>query len=235
MTENNNEPEKKVEEAQATENQEVQSETPAVEETQPKAERKTIDHNWSQARAALASQKAEIDALRAKLTEKEDQDEFKDLAPDEYVTVAQAQKIAERKAERKAEQIAHTIVEKRFKEQETQLQETQVRNQYEDYDYVIENFALPMVQQNKALADALRASPNPFVMAYNLAKSSEEYQKEMVKQKPNAKAEKILKNVNRPLSSSAAGASLKTQADMFANLTPSQTWEMSQKYAKKAS
>jgi hypothetical protein len=55
-----------------------------------------------------------------------------------------------------------------------------------------------------------------------------------MKQPMSSKAEKILKNSSRPVSSSAASTPLKNQAEDFSKLNPQQVWEMSQKYARGA-
>jgi hypothetical protein len=183
-------------------------ETPAVAETPPPAPEpvkeqvtptsRQNDVNWREVRAQMAAQKAEIDRLKAEKEAEKDALEFKDLAPDDYITVAKAQKLVEKRAEKKAQEIAERVVGERFRQQEQNSMETNMRQTNQDYDYVIENFAMPLMDTNPALVAALRASPNPYQLVYNMAKASDEYQKERAKQTVSPKAEKILKNADRP-------------------------------------
>lgn len=222
----------------AQEPRDAQDKSESVVDTQALKQRDQ-DRNWSQARAVMSAQQTKIQELESKLSQlaEQKQEIEEKLDPDDYATIQHVDKLAERKVSKKAAELQRKIedLEKKLYEADQTKLENEMRSKYEDYDYVIENFAVPMIQKNKALAEALRASQDPYATAYRLAKASEEYEKEMTKQeKPNPKAEKIIKNTNRPLSAQAAGGSLKSQSDYFSNLTPAQVWEASQKYAKRA-
>ena len=97
----------------------------------------------------------------------------------------------------------------------------------------MEHFALPMIKNDPALAYKIQQSKNPAETAYKLGKLSDGYEETMTKAATSPKAEKILKNSQRPTSSNAAG-SLKTQADKYSNMSPADIWAESQKYARRA-
>jgi hypothetical protein len=97
----------------------------------------------------------------------------------------------------------------------------------------METFALPMIKNDPALAYKIQNSKNPAETAYKLGKISDDYEGTMNKAAVSPKAEKILKNSQRPTSSNAAGT-LKTQADKYSNMSQADIWTESQKYAKRA-
>lgn len=77
-------------------------------------------------------------------------------------------------------------------------------------------------------------SKNPAETAYKLAKLSDTYEETVSKKETSPKAEKVLKNASRPTSSQAVSSSLQSQANDFTKMSPSQVWEISQKYARGA-
>jgi uncharacterized protein GlcG (DUF336 family) len=99
---------------------------------------------------------------------------------------------------------------------------------------VIENHALPMIKNDPALAYKIQQSKNPAETAYKLGKLSDSYEETVAKQPTSQKAEKIIKNSQRPVSSNAAGTSLKSMASDVSKMSPQQIWEESQKYARRA-
>jgi hypothetical protein len=202
--------------------------------------KKDADFNWEQARQVLHLQKKEIEELKAKVAQnvpqepqQEEKDEFSDLDPEDFLTVAKARDMASKLAAKEAAKAAKQIVHEYMQQQAVATDETRARSKYEDFDYVIENFAIPMIKNDPALAYKIQNSKNPAEIAYKLAKVSDEYEAQNMKQsQPNPKAEKILKNTQRPVSSSAASAPLKTQADNYSSMTKEQIWAESQKYAR---
>lgn len=228
------------EEVPVQEAQSVQEDTQKAEsdEKVESAPRGNADHNWDQVRQVLQMQKQEIEELKKRLEEKvkpipqEEPDELDGLDPQDYVTVEKAAKLAEKKAEKKAVQAARQIVEEYIHQQTVQSDEQRMRSKHEDYDYIVENFAIPLIKNDPALAHKIQTSKNPAETAYKLGKLSDAYEEQTVKQKNSNKAEKILKNSSRPVSATSVGTPLKNQADQFTNLSPSQIWEMSQKYAR---
>ena len=209
------------------------------EEVSQEATKRDAEHNWKQANEVLRLQKQRIEELEARMSQmakppEPEKDEFDSLDPEEYLTVSAARKMAERLAEKKAEGAAKKYVQEFVQQQTIQNDESRMRSKYEDYDYVIENFALPQIKNDPALAHKVQSSKNPAEIAYKLGKLSESYEESNMKQPTSPRAEKILKNSNRPLSGNAVGNPLKTQADQFSKMKPNEVWEMSQKYARGA-
>lgn len=224
---------------QEPEVQAQEQQTAVTEQVETKPEVKE-DVNWKKANEVLRLQKQEIDELKAQLKQinqpppQEEKDELADLEPDDYLTVSKARSWAEKLAEKKAAEAAKKIVQEYAQQQSIATDEQRMRSKYEDYDYVIENFAAPMIKNDPALAYKIQTSKNPAETAYRLGKLSDTYEETTVKQITSPKAEKILKNSSRPVSSNAAGIPLKNQAEEYSKLSPSQIWEMSQKYARGA-
>lgn len=222
----------------------VQDEQLIVEEKQQEISqevptKKDVDINWERANEALRLQKQRIEELESRLAKQvqvkpEEPDELDKLDPSDYLTVEQALKLVDKKAEKKAELKAREVVEEFVNQQKIVQDEQRMRSKYEDFDYVIENFAIPIIKNDPALAHKIQMSKNPAEAAYKLAKISDEYEESTVKQQTSPKAEKILKNSSRPVSSNAVSHPLKSQADDFSKLSPQQIWEMSQKFAKRA-
>lgn len=210
------------------------------QETSKEEPRADADHNWKQANEVLRIQKQEIEYLKAQMAqmakpqEEPEKDEFADLDPEEYLTVDKARKMAEKLAEKKAAETAKKYVAEYVQQQNIQNDEARARSKYDDYDFVLENYALPLIKNDPALAYKVQTSKNPAETAYRLGKLSDSYEEGAMKQPVSPKAEKILKNASRPVSGNAVGNPLKTQADQFSKMSSQQVWEMSQKFARGA-
>jgi hypothetical protein len=216
--------------------QQVQEQVEVKEE--PKEDPNVI--NWRQANEVMRLQKQRIDELERaqqmhvqQAAVVEEPDEFASEDPENYITVEKARRMAEKAAEKKAKVYAQQAVQEYAQKQTIAMSEERARTKYDDYDYVMENFAVPMIKNDPALAYKIQQSQNPAETAYKLGKLSDSYEETMTKTAPSPKAEKILKNSQRPTSSNAAG-SLKTQADKYANMSPAEIWSESQKYARRA-
>ena len=218
--------------------QEVSTEQ-VTEQAAPQEAPKKVsqEHNWNQARAVMGTQAQKIQELEEKLDDMQKQPEPEEkYDPEDLATNKHVERVAERKISSKTKELQTQIekLQKQLHDKEQVTLESEARTKHQDYDYVIEQFAVPMIQKDPSLAMAIKSAANPYAMAYRLAKASEEYEGEMKQQKPSAKAEKIIKNSERPLSSNAVPASLKGQADYFTNLTPDQVWQKSQEFARRA-
>lgn len=204
------------------------------------ANAKASPDHWQAANQALRFQKQKIEELERRLTEKEKQvveeepDEFADLDPEDYVKVGKARQIAERIAEKKAMETARKVVQEYSQQQSLQSDEQRMRSRHEDYDYVVENFAIPLIKNDPALAYRIQSSKNPAETAYKLGKLSDEFQEESMKQQVSPKAERILKNASRPVSSNASVSPLKNQSEQFSKMSREDVWAQSQKYARGA-
>jgi hypothetical protein len=198
--------------------------------------------NWAQANEVLRLQKQRITELEERLTNSqsaakqavEEVDEFASLDPDEYLSVKDARKLAERIAEKKGKEAAKEIIEQYSRSRSLEDDESRMRSQHDDYDFVVENFAVPLIKNNPALAYKVQTSKNPAQTAYMLGKLDPGYQESSQKQAVSPRAERVLKNTSRPLSGNAASGPLKSQADNFSNMSQEDVWSMSQKYAKGA-
>lgn len=217
-----------------------QKQEEVVEEQKQEAPAKSQDNNWEQVRQVLQAQKQKIEELESRLNQKPEapepveKDEFADLDPDEYLTVSKARKMAENLAEKKALKAARQMVQEYATQQNIASDESRARAKYDDYDFIVDNYAVPLIKNDPALAHKLMSSKNPAETAYRLGKLSDSYEESMAKQQPSPKAEKILKNSARPVSSNAVSTSLKGQADNFSKMSKQQIWEMSEKYARGA-
>jgi hypothetical protein len=217
-----------------------QEEQPQVEIQQQEPVVNNVEKNWKHANEVMNLQKKRIEELEQRVSSfsiqtqaPEDTDDLDDSDPEDYVTVAKAKELAQKLATKAAKEAARTVVEEYAQTQALSSDEQRMRSKFDDYDFVIENFALPAIQQDPALAYKVKMSKNPAETAYKLGKLSDKYEESVPKQ-TNPKVEKILKNTSRPSSAFAAGSSLKTQVDQASSMTPAQIWEMSQKYSKGA-
>jgi hypothetical protein len=215
---------------------------PEVENTQPAQQEQVPSDaqiNWSKANEALKYQKQRIEELERMMQQKtappiEEPDEFDKLDPDDVLTVGQAKNLARKFASKEAAEAAKKAIQEYAQQQYVSQDETRMRAKHEDYDYVIENFAIPAINNDPVLAYKIQQSKNPAEAAYKWAKMSDQFEGNMTEQKTSPKAEKILKNTQRPVSSAASGSPLKSQADSYAKMSPQEIWKESQRYAKGA-
>lgn len=227
-----------VQEVQETES--VQTDNQPQEQSEKIIQEDPQQINWKKANEALRLQQQKIAELESRLQEsqkpvqKEETDEFANLDPDDYMTVGKARSMAEKLVEKKAVEAARKIVQEYAQQQNISNDEQRCRSKYEDFDYVIENYALPLIKNDPALAYKIQQSKNPAETAYKLGKLTDDYEETTMKQSTSPKAEKVLKNTSRPISGNAVGSPLKTQAENFSKMSPDQVWAMSQKYARGA-
>jgi hypothetical protein len=220
--------------------QDTQQQESVVQEEAQEQPKNDAEINWRKANEVMRSQKEQIEELRRMVEERnkpapvEEKDEFSDLDPDDFLTVSKARAFAEKLAEKKAYEAAKKMVGQYAQQQSIAQAEIDCRSKYEDYDYVVENFAVPLIKNDPALAYKIQQSKNPAETAYKLGKLSDQYEESGMTQKTSPKAEKILKNAARPQSVNAAPSSIKAQADQFSKMSPSEIWAQSQKYAKQA-
>jgi hypothetical protein len=220
--------------------QEEAKEESQSEAVQEETLKRNVDINWEQANQVLRMQKQQIDELKSQLEEikrppkVEEKDDFADLDPEDYLTVSKARQFAEKLATKKASEEAHKVVKEYIQQQTVEQDEQRMRSKHEDYDYVIQNFSAPLIQNDPALAYQIQKSKNPAETAYKLGKLSDSYGEQGMTKQTSPKAEKIMKNTSRPTSGNAVGSPLKTQADQFAKMSKDDIWSQSQKYARGA-
>lgn len=232
----------KVNMTQETEVAEVEPQVETqVEQVQP--ERKSASENFEHAREVMRLQQQRIKELEDRIgssqpaTPQEEPDEFDKLDEDDVITVAQARLFRERAkkdAAKEAAKVSRQVMEEYSQQQRISSDEQRMRAKHDDFDYVIENFALSMIKNDPALAYKVQNSKNPAETAYKLAKISDEYEEANMKQQVSPKAEKVLRNTSRPVSAQSASSPLKAQADDFSKMSPADIWSMSQKFARQA-
>lgn len=198
-------------------------------EAQQVEEPKPVDHNWEQARQLMQMQKARIEELERRHAPTVEKDELEDMDPEDYVTVAKANKLAEKKAR----EVAMQAVQQYSREQNITSDEARMRKEEQDYDYVIENFAAQLFRDQPALAYHVQQSRNPAETAYLLAKTSSNYKAYMAKQNGTSKADKIKQNASRPATGSALGPT-KVTSDPTGGKSKDEIWKEAQEYARKA-
>lgn len=199
----------------------------------------SVDHNWRQAQEVMSLQKREIEALRHQMNaiatapKPEEPDEFETADPDDYVPMGKAREMAKKYAAREARQEAKKMLDEYAKTQRIEQDEVKTRSQYEDYDYVIENYSLPMIKNDPALAYQVQMSKNPAQTAYKLGRMSDKFEETTMKQ-TSPKADKILKNSARPVSSHSSTTSLQQQSNAYSKMSQADIWAQSQAYARRA-
>lgn len=221
-------------------------EEPVVEAQVEESHESPADKNWRQAQNVMADQKREIDELKTMIYQmtqnvqsqnspQEEPDEFESDDDGDYVTVATAKKIfqkAKRVAEKEALNAAQQVINQHIHNQNISQTEERARTKYEDYDYVIENYTVPLIKNDPALAHKVNASKNPAETAYKLGKLSDNYS-ERNETQVSPRAEKVLRNTQRPGSAHTAQG-LKTQVNAVNVMSPAEIWRAAQEYANSA-
>lgn len=205
-------------------------------EVQVEAQEAPVDHNWRQANEVLSAQKRQIEELQMRLDQmnqpkiEDEVDEFADWDPEDFMTVSKAKEMVRKVAAKEAAKVARASAAENRIQQNIASDEQRMKAKHEDYDYIIENFAVPLIKNDPALAYKVQNSKNPAETAYRLGKLSDGYEA-VASQSTNPRAEKILKNSSRPVSSNAVTSPLREQADSFSKMSHADIWKQSQQYA----
>lgn len=213
------------------------------EESSPREAQKNVEHNWREVRLTMREQQRRIQELEERLKtqglsaqQKDDYEqlsndylqELSQLDKDEFVQADHLRKFltkVEQKVNREARKIAQDIVRQR----EVETLEEKVSLKYSDYNEVIEKYA-PELREDPVLVEAIKTAPNPYELAYKLAKKTDAYKRDQNLREKNT--EKIQKNLSKPLSASAVGKSSPlSEANNFATMSDEQIWQMAQKFA----
>lgn len=232
LSESENEPELTTADVVETESA-TQSEQPSLSDQ---------EINWKRANDVMRAQKYKIEELEKKLASLPapvkpiepqtvvDDDDF-EIDPDDYVTGAMLKKMHAKTAKLEKE-LRQTREQSAAKAQQELIarSEAVLKSQLPDYDAVIENFTLPLIQSDPATAQLIKMSADPAALAYSLGKT--ELLKQSAAAEKNPTAQKILKNSAKPSSVFASGNSLKSQAESFSNLSPSEIWKLSEQYSR---
>lgn len=210
--------------------EEKTNQTSEPQETQ----KATEDSNWKEAREVMRQQQREIQELKEQLVKNQPQeklDELDSLASDDIVTVAQARKLAEKVAER--------TTSKLLKEKEVETMEDRASIKYPDYAEVVTKYIPKIIKDDPDLAETIRNSPNPYIAAYKIAKTSYLYnQDKNNSDKANQTTQKILENSSKPQSVHSQGyQGALSDAKNFENNSLSserkkEVWELSSRFAQ---
>lgn len=105
--------------------------------------------------------------------------------------------------------------EERLNQQSSQLSIMQMKAQYPDYEDVVRQ-TVNMAERDPALAEALRTSSNPGLLAYRLGKSAQPQQNQQSEQ-----AQRIVENSKKPgsITQASTGSSALSKADFFLNMS----------------
>ncbi len=180
------------------------------EEVSKEPSRGSPEYNFREMRKLIEEQSRKIRDLedtryQSAPYQQEEVDDLATLRKDDFLTVAQAEKLALRKAE----ELLH--------QREIATQEDQVRLRNSDYDQVVnEDNIKQLIEDDRDLVDTLKSAPNPYASAYKLIKKSNFYnQREEMQKKKSMEADKLLKNVNKPQSSNAIQSKPLAEANSF--------------------
>ncbi len=164
------------------------------------------EYNFREARRIMDQQSREINELKYHLQSMQKPVPVEEDPTDgDYLTKKQWRELEEqREAERRAQHEYATA-------------EDRVRLKHRDYDEVVNQKNIDeLIEDDSDLAETLRSSPNPYAAAYKLIKKASFYQ-EKQKPKKNQEAEKIVKNVSKPVSSNAVPTRPLATANEFAS------------------
>ena len=182
----------------------------STEEVSKEPSRGSQEYNFREMRKLIEEQSRKIRDLedtryQSSPHQQEEVDDLATLRKDDFLTVAQAEKLALRKAE----ELLH--------QREIATQEDQVRLRNSDYDQVVnEDNIKQLIEDDRDLVDTLKSAPNPYAAAYKLIKKSNFYnQREEMQKKKSMEAEKLLKNANKPQSSNAIQSKPLSEANSF--------------------
>lgn len=177
------------------EQEQTQSKAQVKEETQ-EPRPGSQEYNFREMRRLIEEQQRQIRELsesrsRQEAPHESEVDELAGLSKTDFLTVAQAEKLAQRKAQ---ELLA---------EREVSYQEDRMRMRNPDYDSVVNEANIQKLkQEDPELFEAARNSSNPAATAYKLIKKSSFYlEKEPPKKQRTQEVEKLEKNASKPMSS----------------------------------
>lgn len=203
--------------AQAPESEEMQTERQASEPDRRK--RNDAEYNWAEARRKmqeLEKRNQELQEAVSKIqtqNQPPEKDEFANLADEDFLTVAQARKLAQK--------MARDVAEGVVKQREAATVDERLQLKYSDYAEIVSKENIELLKQTEPeLALSLAHTPDPYqqgVAAYKLLKKIVKQEAPMTQEK-----KKAIENSQKPLSANAASKSAALgNAHMFENgLTP---------------
>jgi len=169
------------------------------------------EYNFREMRRILEEQQREIRQLREEQysrpqpVQEPEEDELATMRNSDYLTVAQAKKLALQQAEQLLQQ------------REIATQEERARLRYQDYDSVVSDENVQELIKDRDVAETLRNSPDPYAAAYKMIKNSVSYHtKQQVAQKRSFEGDRIAKNASKPVPSAAVQSKPIAEANNWA-------------------
>lgn len=109
--------------------------------------------------------------------------------------------------------------QKQMRKMKCDLSEEMVKAKYPDYEQVVTDFVVPLVQKDPSIMEMIEESNNPALTAYRLGLAQPGYLEKQRKATTEKVAKKIEKNLGKPKTLGAAGSSgskakVKSYADM---------------------
>ena len=164
--------------------------------------RNDAEYNWAEMRRQMREKDQQIEELTKQFSEinkrsasSEEEDELAALAKDDIITVAQAEKLAERRARKVAKEV--------LIQREAETVEERVQLKYPDYAEVVSKENIELLKRTEPeLAQSLYHMPDPYgqaVAAYKLLKKIGKQKEEG----PPLERKKAMENSQKPLSVNA--------------------------------
>lgn len=206
------------------------SEGVAAPQAEPEVAQNDQEMNWQRAQETMAEQKRALDeAQRQNQTYQQQLNVFQNymnnqqqqqvaqpasplesISDDDVVTGADMKRAMNSFLSEK-----ERVFQQKLEEQQSQLSVMGLRSQYSDYDNAVQN-TVKMAENDPQLAEALRTSSNPGLLAYQLGKAQVAQPNEQA-----AAAKKIVENSQKPgsVSQAATGGSALSKVDFFSDLS----------------
>jgi hypothetical protein len=216
-------------------NQDVVQEVvqPTEAENQGEAQqpqRGSKEYNFAELRAETERKQRRIDELEYQIRRSQEpvqsqpnRDPLAGLSKEDYATIEAVEALAERK------------VEERLQAQEAAFREDRARIKFKDYDDVVtEDNLKQLIGEDVELYESLQNSSDPYVAAYKMVKKSAFYHDKGKKR--NVDAEKLEKNVQKPVNANAVQTRPLAAATSFQSMSEQERhalWKETQDYASR--
>lgn len=129
-----------------------------------------------------------LQANNQKVQEK--QNEFSGMSDNDVLTVGEAKK----------------FMQDFTRKQELAVEELRMSQSNKDYDEVVRKYLPEVLKTDPDLKDVILSAPNPYKVAYHLAKRSDSYLKDKSSESRSPEAKQAVQNLNRPGNLSSVGS-----------------------------
>lgn len=135
---------------------------------------------------------------------KDKESEFNGLTDNDVLTVGEAKK----------------FMQDFSRKQELAVEELRMSQANHDYDEVVRKYLPEVLKTDPDLKDVIMNAPNPYKIAYHLAKRSDSYLKDQSNSSRSPEAKQAVQNLNRPGNLSSVGStSASSQASQYKNMS----------------